>query len=196
MNKKATFCHICNEYTMYTPKTFFKLHVKKIHNLSAQEYYDEYIKKSEDNICNRKGCENETKFINPSNGYRQYCCVSCSSSDTKEKARQTYFKKTGYYHNMYNPESIEKQKNTNLDRYGVESYFQKEGFYVESAEKKKKKYNSVNNIEQIKNTNLKKYGVENVFQLESAQGKTKETLLEKYGVDNPMKNEKVKQRAN
>lgn len=71
-----------------------------------------------------------------------------------------------------------KARQTNLEKYGVESY-------TSSPEMQNKS----------KETMLKKYGVEYALASKEIQEKSKQTLLEKYGVDNAMKSEKIRQKA-
>lgn len=68
----------------------------------------------------------------------------------------------------------EKQRQTNLARYGVEYTFQ--------AEEVKDK---------IKNTFLEKYGVEYSFQADAVKEKIKQTSLERYGTESPVQGEAV-----
>lgn len=70
-----------------------------------------------------------------------------------------------------------KQKQTNLDRYGVEYSLQN---------------NDVRN--KIKNTNLERYGYECVSKNEDIKNKKKQTFLNKYGVSNPFQNHEIKEK--
>ena len=59
-------------------------------------------------------------FVNLIRGYKHYCNAKCELADKRvvEKAKQTYKEKTGYDHNMHNPESKERVKNTTMEKYG------------------------------------------------------------------------------
>ena len=68
-------CLICGKIL----KNFNSLnnHIRGNHkNYNSKKYYDEFIKKPLENICDLDGCDNQTKFINMRSGYRKYCCVA------------------------------------------------------------------------------------------------------------------------
>lgn len=117
------------------------------------------------NIC--KLCGNTTKFLGLKHGYLRYCSRSCASKDTL---------------------NLEKQKETMLERYGVENAFQMENTRknCNSEEAKAKKKIT------FKETMLERYGVETVLMLPEYRNdhlrnyseivnKFKETNLRKYG---------------
>ena len=79
-----------------------------------------------------------------------------------DKTKQTLYTKTGYEYALQNPVSKEKQRKTNLERNGSETYC---------------------NPEKIKQTKLIKYGIESYNNRE----KSKQTSLLLYGYDNPSK---------
>jgi hypothetical protein len=124
--------------------------------------------------CDICGFEKEVSYSkynkNINNGGFYSCSQKCSSS----KNKQTYFNKTGFDHQMLNPEIKNKIKETCLNKYGVESY-------SKTLEFKNK----------IKETCLNKYGVEYGFLLE----KSMETIKLKYGVNNVMQSDEIKQKA-
>jgi very-short-patch-repair endonuclease len=64
---------------------------------------------------------------------------------------------------------MEKRKQTNLEKYGVEHYTQTEEY-----------------LEKTKQTNIEKYGVEHFSQTEEYLEKTKQSNLDRYGVEHPM----------
>jgi hypothetical protein len=74
----------------------------------------------------------------------------------------TYKEKTGYDHNMHNPESIRKLKNTKKLKYGDENY---------------------TNSAKARQTNLQRYGYETTFERPEVQEKSKMTNLTRYGVE-------------
>lgn len=86
--------------------------------------------------------------------------------------------------------SIEKQKKTSLERYGVEFPLQSKEIHQKTIESLKEHLQDeefkTNLKNKISKTNLERYGVENVFQKESKIRKAFEKEnLEKYGVVNP-----------
>lgn len=137
-------------------------HLLVKHNIHSREYYDKYLKEPDENIC--KNCGKETKFINFTYGYRRYCCTLCArqseeaklsasetwhshtdewKQDVKRRTQNTYFQKTGYYHNWSNPDSRQKCIDTYFKETGYthnmknpehlkqrsEEYFRKTGYY-------------------------------------------------------------------
>ena len=163
-------CKICGYSS--DPANMSK-HIRKIHNLEVQEYYDKYIAEEDEGLC--KICKKPTKFLGLSRGYRDCCCADC----TREL-------NTGYRNSFQNPKVIQKikdtkaaklkenpdylneidrrRKATNLEKYGAENVFASE-------------YGK----EKIKQTNLDKYGVEHNMQSEEVKNKVRNTFEKKYG---------------
>lgn len=96
-----------------------------------------------------------------SGGY--YSCVGKCSSD---KNRMTNLKKYGVEYYSKTAESKQKIKETNLSKYGVENYSQ-----------------TAECLDKIKKIMLSKYGVENASNLEYFKEKRKKTMNERHGVD-------------
>ncbi len=143
-------------------------------------------------------------------------CVVCGSDKVNYSTKDVnYFSQTCSKEcNNSNKNKMEKRKNTNLKKYGVENVFQSDSFKEKSKETKLSKYGDENftNIEKAKKTTLdrygdekfknsekrlntvkEKYGVENVFQLEVIQEKSKTTRLYLYDNINYNNREKAKQ---
>ena len=118
-----------------------------------------------------------------------------------------------------NPETIEKRKNTMLQKYGVDSASKVEAFRrktentcllrygaktplsnceirKKAKNTKKQKYkNGEYDIEKARRTCLEKYGVEHPTKNKKVKSKFKETMLQKYGVENALQNDYFKQKA-
>jgi hypothetical protein len=137
------------------------------------------------------------------------CSRKCASNNPnfREACKKTLLERYGA-ENYNNPE---KYKKTCLEKYGVENPFQSEEilkksrqtklekygdqFYFDSEKRKQtnlKKYNAehFNNPEKAKKTKLKKYGNENYNNRELC----KQTCLEKYGVENVFQSEQIKEK--
>lgn len=54
----------------------FQKHIREAHNLQPKDYYDKYIRKPDEGIC--ENCGKETNFVKMSLGYNKYCCRECS----------------------------------------------------------------------------------------------------------------------
>jgi hypothetical protein len=94
------------------------------------------------------------------------------------------------------PLTIEKRKQTNLEKYGVEapaqnrSIVEKMRFSIQSRDKNEKECI----VEKRKQTNLEKYGVEAPAQNQEILDKIKSTNQERYGTDWGLSNPEVKAR--
>lgn len=184
-------CSICNkEFKTYVG---LSCHIRQSHNITSQEYYDEYIKKEGEGFC--EVCQKPTSFRNLHIGYSRFCCSKCTqnSEDTrnkiqqtcldrydsknvyaseygKQKCRETWLENLGVENPFQSEEVKDKIKQTNLEKYGVE-------YNSQSKEVKKK----------IKNTKEERYGNSNYNNIKKAR----KTNLEKYGVDCILKREDV-----
>jgi hypothetical protein len=134
--------------------------------------------------CLNPGCFNIKRWNNKTTGFNNCCSKECTKIMKKHifelrnnKSKETYFKKTGYSHNSYNPDSIKKRKATCLEKYKVEFASKNETIKNKSKE-----------------TCLKKYGTDNPMKQEAIKNKIKYNNLLKYGVENPMQSITVKNR--
>ena len=126
-------------------------------------------------------------------------------NEIQQHVRESLYKKYGAYDVMHIPHILQKIKNTNLKKFGVEFPLQqlkKENseiyqkisqtcinkFGVDSPLKNKEVR------EKIKQTNIQKYGVDNLFKSNIIKEKIKQTNIQKYGVDNLFKNDIIKEK--
>jgi len=137
-------CKICN--TSFNSCHSISTHINKKHNMTIIGYYLKYI--DENNKCII--CGNQTTFKNIKLGFRKYCSSKCANNDK---------------------EIQNKIKNTNLRKYGTETF---------------------TNREKCRKTCLEKYNCENVFQNNKIKEKIKKTNLIKYGVEHPLQNDDIK----
>jgi hypothetical protein len=102
-------CEICGK--QFVGYNGLSNHIKKIHNITSKDYYDKFLKKEGEGICNF--CGKEPKFKNLVKGYQKYCNLKCSNNceDRKEKFKKSY---------LSNDISKirEKREQTNLKLYG------------------------------------------------------------------------------
>ena len=145
-------CLICNKETNGYIGLCSHLH---LHNISSKKYYDKYLKKDKEGYCLE--CGKETLFKGIRDGYRDFCCCRCSTLNKKTQ---------------------EKRKNTNLEKYGVESTTQ-----LQSTKDK------------IKATNLKRLGVDVPAKSKIVQDKMAETNLKRYGHKAPMQSKQIQEKA-
>ena len=89
-------CEICNcNVVSNSPKSFYtkvQRHLQT-HNISSKDYYDKYLKKPGEGIC--ETCGKPTTFNSLFKGYARYCNGSCSFiiKKTQELKQEREFKK-------------------------------------------------------------------------------------------------------
>ena len=108
----------------------------------------------------------------------RYGTLYSKTDERKERIKQTNLEKYGVETPLQNKKVMEKLKKTNLERYGVENVFQNEEIQTRYIKSIQDKYN---------NPNLK-----NITGLKFIQDKIKQTSLLKYGVEYPFQAEEVK----
>lgn len=179
-------CKICKKEfkNFQTLGIHIHFHHKEI---CVKEYYDLYLKKENEGCC--RVCGKPCQWKTLRDGYRLYCSNKCqvNSPETKEKSKQTKFK-----------------------RFGEGNYFSKENLKSMS---KKQKENATERVKKLKETNLKRYGSEWAIQNKEIsdkrnntcnkrygnncslhgtnQEKTEEIFIQKYGTNSPVKNKEV-----
>jgi hypothetical protein len=138
-------------------------------------------------ICKNKNCSTHTKFVNKTIGYLDYCSNKCQSSSD---------------------EIMNKRKNTNIERYGVEHAIynkeKNEKFLDKIRNRTEEEQENINN-KRIE-TNIKNFGFDNPNKnpkfiekrvqsfkenIESFKESYKKTSLEKYGVEHPWMNKEI-----
>ena len=84
---------VCSECKREIPAKQFGSHLKHIHKMTSNEYFDKYLKK-EDNIC--LNCGKKTKFKSLKDGYRTLCSQRCVTlyymDETRKKFQETIWK--------------------------------------------------------------------------------------------------------
>lgn len=173
--------------------------------ISISERIDSFFKSNLDYTCIKLDKENKVLT---------YKHNTCNTVITRKFSRL-------YYAMECNNRScvLERTKNTNLKKYGVENPFQSEEIKDKIKEKlltiynvdhpsksneiKQKIKNSHierygkfnNNREKCKETTLKKYGVENVGQVEEVKNKIKETTKKNFNVECSFQSEEIKKKC-
>lgn len=164
------------------PRPKYIRHKDKYYNITnylknRYKYYDsikEVLDRIKFHIDNRpicKYCGNPSKYYGGLK-YSEYCCLSCKSLNTRDKA-----------------------KNTSLKRYRVAHYTNREKF-KETCIKKYGVDNPNKNIDiknKSKETCIKRYGVDNYAKTKECSNKIRQTCIERYGVDNIFKTKKSKE---
>ena len=158
------FCKICQKEIDLDSANFVLHHLKKVHNTTSKEYYDQYFKNDGEGIC--LTCGKLTKFYKLSKGYAKYCSSKCSNSNKNKikKTCKTWQKTLGVDFPAQSVNVYKKIKATCLERYGVENYSKTFNF--------KKDYEK---------TCLEKYGTPYHLSNKDIRLKIEQTNLEKYG---------------
>ena len=144
-------------------------------------------------VC--KTCGKKVRFVSFGEGYKNFCSGSCAAKNeqVKQDVKNRNLKKYGVDNPGKLKSSIEKSKQTKLERYGNPFYFDRE----KQKQTKLERYGNENyvNTEKRKQTCLERYGVNNGFASESIKNKIKQTNLKKYGCENPMSNAEIKHKT-
>ena len=126
-------------------------------------------------------------------------------NEIQQHVRESLYKKYGAYDVMHIPHILQKIKNTNLKKFGVE--FPLQQLKKENSEIYQKiSQTCINKFgvdyplknkevrEKIKQANIQRYGVDNPLKNKEIREKIKQTNIQKYGVDNPLKNKEVREK--
>lgn len=120
---------------------------------------------------------------------------------TIDKIKQTNLEKYGTEWYIQTDAYKEKVKKTSQEKYGVDHFLQSKELITKRSETVKEKY-GVDNVfqadeikQKMKETNLEKYGVEYVSQSPGMQEKIKNNNIKKYGVKHPMMLPEFQQKA-
>jgi len=187
-------CKLCNKQILSIRG--LSSHLRYNHpEYNIRKYYDKFLRKENEGICQLKGCDNKTNFVNINIGYSEHCCKSHAQKNpkTREKIKHTNFKKYGD-ENYFN---LEKSKQTKKERYGDEKYNNRpkcsksllnrsEGEKENWRNKVRKKWKQKTNNELQKISKQRKQTFKEKYNNESyPQMKAFEAIKEKYNVDNP-----------
>jgi len=146
-------------------------------------------------------CYSEIKWRNRfTEGYLKNCSKKCRDNSKKriEKIKETNLKKYGVDSVSKVDKFKKKRIKTYVERYGVENIFENTDVREKTDKTNLEKYGTKSPIQSDlvkanrKKNNIKKYGVDNPSKLESVKLTLKETNLKKYGVDSVMKVDSIK----
>ncbi len=184
-------CLIC-EKTNFKNSNSFTKHLRK-HKISSKDYYLFYIDYTA-GIC--EVCNKEVKFSNIDKGFPKLCrkCNNKNNPKRIQKIKETNLRKYGVENASQVDQFKEKRKKTNLKRYGVEHAMSNPEIQKRCSDTWSKKYKeghpgrSKSVKEKKKNTCQIRYGVDNPSQVEEFQEKKKHTNLNIFGTTHPLKN--------
>jgi hypothetical protein len=151
--------------------TYFQDKLPLLYNLYTEKYplltLPEFMYLVYNNLNTKPTCivcSSETNFMNFKVGYQKHCSLKCSQSnpDTKQKQKETQQAKYGGYA-FSTPEGVEKVKQTNLERYGDTSFTRTQSYKDKS-----------------KLTSQLNWGVDNPIQNPDVKEKVKQTQFDLY----------------
>ena len=187
---KQILCLICKQYKS---RRAFTKHLLMVHNITAKEYYDKFLKEPGEGKCII--CGKPTKFygLGEKNfGYAKYCSAKCSLQDPEiQKKRNENIRKAM---NEKKDEIRKKYEETCMKKYGVKNVSQAKEVREKLSSSIKKAYKEKGDEikEKYKKTCQEKYGTDSVLQNKEIRNKIKETNKKKYGVEVPTQSKKVK----
>jgi predicted transcriptional regulator len=132
-----------------------EIHLKSTHNISSKDYYDKFLLKNKENIC--ENCGGVTKFISLKEGYSRTCSRTCTFELNKKN--KTYITKEC----LYCGKKFDSLKSSNR-LYCSKECFNKSKLVLIKRQR----------------TNLKKYNSNYGFQSEIIKDKIKETRNKKF----------------
>ena len=97
----------------------------------------------------------------------------------QQHVRESLYKKYGAYDVMHIPHILQKIKDTNLKKFGVE-------FPLQQLKKENSEI-----YQKISQTCINKFGVDSLLKNKEVIEKIKQTNIQRYGVDNPLKNKEI-----
>ena len=151
-------------------------------------------------------CGNPVQWDEGNKRYSDTCCKECfleySKSDIiKDKIKQTNIQKYGAETYSQTEEGKLKQQQTCLRKYGVDNPAKASDYKEKTRNTCLQKYGVDNSAkianykEKTCNTCLQKYGVEHYTQTEECKEAIKEYNLKKYGVEYPFKSDEFKKKS-
>lgn len=128
-------CLICNKEV----KSYKGLsaHLRQIHKIKSQEYYDTYLKEDGEGVC--LTCNNKTTFQNIKNGYARFCSSKCAhnNQDVLDKISCTCIERYG---RLGTSSKILQEKiiNTTIKNHGVKNVYMREDLKQKAHSKESK----------------------------------------------------------
>ena len=144
-------------------------HASTKHHITNEEYYLQYFLNGDIPTCANPNCNNHTKFVSSSVGYRKYCCARCSELDNKRRQSQRTEEQK--------QQSNLKRSKTCQEKYGVSwaTQTQQNRISCESSSARQKA------LDTYKKACLDKYGSTNWYSSDVGMKHVQSVKLEKYG---------------
>lgn len=146
-------------------------------------------------------CGNKLKYLVNAKFYESACSRECKRILSNSKVEQTTYKRYGVRRAAQSNTVKEKQKLTNIQKYGAISPLCNKDIRIKVKNTLISHY-GVDNIaksehwkKQVEKTSIEKYGTLYPNQAESVREKMKNTLISHYGVDNYYKTEMARKKV-
>ena len=153
-------------------------------------FYNKLVKRP---VC--KTCGGFVNYNGLIKGYRDFCSLKCSrnNNDTIQKLKQTNIEKYGVEWNSQSESSKYKMKQTNIEKYGCSCTLHNTDISKKVRQTKLERYGdeTFTNPQKTKQTKLERYGDENYQNREQI----KKTCLNKYGGISPFHNKNVQEHS-
>lgn len=152
--------------------------------------------------CKTTNCDGTyKKSFRMLNIYKNFYCQDCLQLIKNDKMKQTCLEKYGHITNLlveetkiksHSQETVNKRKQTNLIKYGVEHPSQNETVRQKMRQTTYKRFGVeyASQNEKIKN----KIVLSNKYKMQETKNKIKHTIFKKYGFTSASKNKEVKQK--
>ncbi len=110
--------------------------LKENYNFSIEDLYNIYYD-NPSHVCQNENCQNNTKFMNFTKGYRKFCSNRChlTSKQSKEKIEKTCLEKYGVDNISKCDYGLELIKTGFQKKYGVDNIFQTENIILNTKER-------------------------------------------------------------
>lgn len=175
--------------------------------MTVQEYYDLYLKKEDEDVC--ENCGKKTSFENMNKGYRRYCSQKCLKEQLQIKDSEVIRQmKRSRRENVDESASAEKRRETCMKKYEVNHVKKTEVVNKKYAATCMKRYGTTHtldldhvkdkrlssleeNKEEINEKRKEWWTEENIKSVNNTRDRT---MLDRYGVKNLMELDEVKQK--
>lgn len=173
--KKRPVCIICGKPVKYTSGHYAKFCSKECQYSDLGKKITKEIKIKSN--LEKYGVEHTSKLKEVTD--KRTKSRADHVNEIQQHVRESLYKKYGAYDVMHIPHILQKIKNTNLKKFGVE-------FPLQQLKKENSEI-----YQKISQTCINKFGVDSPLKNKEIREKIKQTNIQKYGVDNPLKNKEI-----
>lgn len=173
--KKRPVCIICGKPVKYTSGHYAKFCSKECQYSDLGKKITKEIKIKSN--LEKYGVEHTSQLKDVTD--KRTKSRAAHVNKIQQHVRESLYKKYGAYDVMHIPHILQKIKDTNLKKFGVE-------FPLQQLKKENSEI-----YQKISQTCINKFGVDSPLKNKEIREKIKQTNIQKYGVDNPLKNKEI-----